>query len=62
MVSTVDQAKRHDITKEALRMVYETAEVGSAYAVPYTAGQKKAVKGLRAAYQSPMPHGVWLDT
>ncbi len=62
MVSTVDRTKRHDIAKEALRMVYETAEVGSAYAVSYTAGQRKGVNGLRAAYQSPMPHEVWLDT
>ena len=61
MVSTVDRAKRHEITKEALRLVYETAEVGSAYASTYTAGKKKTVKGLRASYQNAMPHEVWLD-
>jgi peptide/nickel transport system substrate-binding protein len=60
--ATVDPTKRNEIAREALRMMFETAEVGSAYAVPYMVGQRKIVKGLRAAYQSPMPHNVWLDT
>jgi peptide/nickel transport system substrate-binding protein len=59
--ASIDRAKRHEIVKEALKTVFEAAEMTCAYAYYAAVGTRKYVKGMRIAYRHVMPHEVWLD-
>jgi peptide/nickel transport system substrate-binding protein len=59
--STIDARMRHEIVKEALKIVFEAAELTCAYAYSAAVGTRKYVKGMRIAYRHLMPHEVWLD-
>jgi ABC-type transport system substrate-binding protein len=57
---TVDQAKRHDLMKEALKLVYESAEIACVYALPQAVATHKKVKGFRSLWRCPFAGEIWL--
>ena len=60
-VKTVDLAKRHEIMKEILKIVYESAELTSSYAITQAVGTNKKVKGLRTYWRYLAAEDVWLE-
>jgi ABC-type transport system substrate-binding protein len=48
---TVDQSKRHELLKKALKIVYESAELTCVYAVPLAVATHKKVRGIRSLWK-----------
>jgi peptide/nickel transport system substrate-binding protein len=59
-VRTMDLAKRHEIMKEVLKTVYESAELTSAYAITQAVGTHKKVEGIRTHWRYNVAGEVWL--
>jgi peptide/nickel transport system substrate-binding protein len=60
-VQTMDRAKRHEIMKNVLKIVYDSAELTSVYAITQAVGTHKKVKGLRTYWRYLAAGEVWMD-
>ncbi len=61
-VRTMNIDKRHEIMKEVLKTVYESAELTSAYAITQAVGTHNKVKGVRTHWRYNVAGEVWLKT
>jgi ABC-type transport system substrate-binding protein len=61
-LQTLDRPKQHELMKEILKIVYETAELTSAFAVTQAVGTHKKVKGIRTYWRHIAAGEVWMDT
>jgi peptide/nickel transport system substrate-binding protein len=57
---TMSEAKRHDLMKNALKIVYDQALLTSAMALTHAVGTHKRVRGLRNNWRALMANEVWL--
>ena len=60
-VQTMDREKRHEIMKNVLKIVYDSAELTSVYAITQAVGTHKKVKGLRTYWRYLAAGEVWMD-
>jgi len=60
-VGTLDPKKRHEIMKDILKIVYESAELTSVFASTHSVATHKKVKGLRTFWRHEVAAEVWLD-
>jgi peptide/nickel transport system substrate-binding protein len=60
-LQTLEPAKQHELMKEILKIVYETAELTCAFAVTQAVGTHKKVKGIRTYWRHIAAGEVWLD-
>jgi hypothetical protein len=60
-LQSLEQAKQHELMKEILKIVYETAELTSAFAVTQAVGTYKKVKGIRTYWRHIAASEVWID-
>ncbi len=58
---TLDPARQHELMKEILKTVYETAELTCAFAVTQAVGTRKKVKGIRTNWRHIAAGEVWID-
>ena len=56
-----DEAKRAQILSQALKIVYESAELTSAYAITQAVGSKKNVHGYRSPWRTIAAGELWLS-
>jgi ABC-type transport system substrate-binding protein len=61
-LQTLEPAKQHELMKEILKTVYETAELTCAFAVTQAVGTHKKVKGIRTYWRHIAAGEVWLDS
>jgi ABC-type transport system substrate-binding protein len=59
---TVDQSKRHELLKEALKIVYESAELTCVYAVPLAVATHKKVRGIRSLWKVVHAGEIWMSS
>ena len=57
---TFDEPKRHQLMKEALRIVYDQAFLTCATALTHAVGTHKKVRGIRAYWRTLVAGEVWL--
>jgi len=57
---TSSEAKRHELMKGALKIVYDQALITSATALTQAVGTHKRVKGLRSNWRTLVGSEVWL--
>ena len=60
-VQALDRKKRHEIMKNILKIVYESAELTSVYAIPQAVGTRKKVKGMRSYWRHLAAGEIWMD-
>ena len=61
-LQTLERNKQHELMKQILKIVYETAELTSAFAITQAAGTHKKVKGIRTNWRYIVAGEVWMDT
>jgi peptide/nickel transport system substrate-binding protein len=57
---TLDEAKQHELLKEALKIVYDQALLTCAAAVTEAVGTHKRVKGIRSQWRTLVAGEIWL--
>jgi peptide/nickel transport system substrate-binding protein len=57
---TLDEAKQHQLMKDALKIVYDQALLTSATALTHAVGTHKRVKGLRCYWRTLVAGEVWM--
>ena len=54
------EAKRHELMKDALKIIYDQALLTSVMALTQAVGTHKRVKGLRSNFRTLVGSEVWL--
>ena len=57
---TASESKRHELMKEALKIIYDQALITSATALTQAVGTHKRVKGLRSYFRTLAANEVWM--
>ena len=61
-LQTLEGTKQHELMRDILKIVYETAELTSAFAVTQAVGTHKKVKGIRTYWRHIAAGEVWMDS